>query len=162
MSQGQINRRQLVRAAAGVAAGGVLVGGTGVASASAHDDHAGRGAVGTWVVDHTDDPPAEPSPGRTLVSLAPGGVLVGNDIKPPGPGATGSWATTSHNRFKATAWGGIPGTPGGDPDVTLRLKIRGKVQGDMVTGTYRFTVFAPDDSTLFEGTGKFTGTRLEA
>lgn len=162
MSQGEMNRRQLVRAAAGVAAGGVLIGGTGVASASAGEGHSGRGLVGTWVVDHTDDPPAEPDPGRTLVSLATGGVLVANDLKPPGPGATGAWASTGHNRFKATAWGAIAGQPGGDPDVTLRLKIRGKVQGDTVSGTYRFTVFAPDDSMLFEGTGTYTGTRLEA
>ena len=159
----QIGRRQLVRTAAGVAAGGALVLGAGAESASASsDDHGdGKGLQGTWVVDHTDDPPGDPNPGRIVAGLAAGGVFSAYDLKPPGPGALGAWRTTSHNRFRATSWGSVAGT-GGDPDITYRFRIRGKLQGGQITGTYQFTGFGPDDSELFSGTGTFTGTRLAA
>ena len=99
MSEVTINRRQAVRAAAGVAAGGLLVAGAGAGSASA----ASSDLLGTWLVTHEDD---DGESGLSLASFIADGVIVANDIRPAGSVGTGSWEdkeTTSSRRRSGTA-----------------------------------------------------------
>ena len=107
MSKARIDRRQLVRTAAGVAAGGVLVAGTGATSAAASESGSGGGVLGAWWVEHTTDPPADPETGITVVSVGAGGIIVTNDIRPAGSSSNGVWAMDD-DRFKATFWGSTP------------------------------------------------------
>ena len=102
MSEVTINRRQAVRAAAGVAAGGLLVAGAGVGSASA----ASSDLLGTWLITHEDD---DGESGLSLASFIADGVIVVNDIRPAGSVGTGSWEDKGDDKFKATAWYGFPG-----------------------------------------------------
>jgi hypothetical protein len=161
MGTREINRRQVVRAAAGVAAGGVLLGGTGVASASATERHTAHGLLGSWVLEHRDDPPAPPSPGTGVVSFAPGGAIIENDISPEAGVRSGSWAMTGRSTFKATLWSAAPPEVGVS-GATVRVRVAGTLRDDTLSGTAAITGFAPDGSEMFSGTGTFTATRLSA
>ena len=87
MGELTINRRQAVRAAAGVAAGGLLVTSAGVGAASA----AGNGLVGSWLVTTTDDESGDE--GLVVASFVDGGVFISNDVRPAGGvGAKGTSA----------------------------------------------------------------------
>jgi hypothetical protein len=160
MSERTLNRRQAVRAAAGVAAGGVLVAGAGVGSASAHDDK-GKGLVGSWLVTHRQDPPNPPEVGIAVVSVIAGGVIISNDIKPANPTGSGSWESRGHDRFKATFWSGFPGTDT-EPAGTVRIQVSGRLHNGRISGTFTITVYDADDNVVFSGTGTFTGRRLRA
>jgi len=158
MTASSIDRRHLVRTAAGVAVGGVLVAGSGVAAASA-DEHAGL--IGSWWLEHSDDPPAPPSPGIAIVSMAPGGVIVANDIRPAGVVRNGSWSGDA-DHFRATLWAPLaPPTGGADPGST-RVQIQGRLSGGVMVGTAAITGYSPDGTQIFSGTGTFRGTRLRA
>ena len=163
MSQGQINRRQLVRTAAGVAAGGALVLGAGAESASATggDHGGGKGLLGSWLLEHRDDPPAPPSPGTGVVSFIQGGAIVENDITPEAGVRSGSWAMTGRSTFKATLWSAAPPEVGVS-GATVRIQVKGRQRHDTFSGTAAITGFAPDGSEMFSGTGTFTATRLLA
>ncbi len=164
MSEGRIGRRQLVRGAAGVAAGGALAVGTGVgmASASTNDHDTDHGLLGSWWVTHTNDPPSTPDLGISVVSIAAGGVIISNDIQPAGPLSNGAWAMDG-DRFRATFWGSVPGMAPGDPGGTVRIKVRGRLRHDKIMGTFMVTGYGPDGTTvLFTQPGTFTGTRMRA
>jgi hypothetical protein len=156
MALNTVNRRQLVRAAAGVAAGGVLVGGTGVASATADSS---SGLVGSWWVTHTTDPPEPPEEGVTIVSFVDGGIAIANDIHPAGQLSTGTWEVRDNHRFRASFWGGFPEVDG-NPAGYVRIDVRGRRDGDAVTGTFTVHVFDTSDTEVFTVTGSFEGTRL--
>jgi hypothetical protein len=161
MKQNRIGRRQLVRTAAAVAAGGALVGGTGVAAASANEGSSGHRILGAWWVTHTDNPPGDPTPAITVVGFAAGGVLTASDIRPAGGTGTGTWtATGSH--FRASYWAAVPLGPPDTPGGSINIRVRGSVHGDRVSGTYAYTLFDPSGAELLAGTGTFTGRRLTA
>jgi len=164
MSETGIGRRQLVRTAAVVTAGSALAVGTGVGSASAHEDehdHSGRGLLGAWRVEHTNDPPADPEPGVTVVAFAAGGAFMATDIMPAGVSGTGAWSADG-NRFRVTYWAPLalgPDQPGG----SVKLLVRGSLRHGMVSGTFSVTGYGPDGTTvLFTATGTFTGKRIRA
>src|SRR5512134_3314668 len=94
-----INRRQAVRAAAGVAAGSVLVAGAGVGSASASSSD----LLGSWLVHHEDE---HGDKGLSVASFIADGVFVSNDIRPAGGVGTGSWEDKGDDKFKLTSWVG--------------------------------------------------------
>ena len=163
MSDARIGRRQLVRTAAVVTAGGALAVGTGVGSASAHendDDHR-HGLLGSWVLEHRNDPPAPPAPGTSIVSFAQGGVIIDNDITPDPLVRSGSWSMTGRSTFKATLWSAAPADVG-VAGATMRVQVVGRLHRDTFEGTAVITAFAPGGGQLFAGTGIFTGTRLRA
>ena len=153
----RIDRRQLVRTAAGVAAGGVLVAGTGVASASATD--ASSGVLGAWWIEHTNDPPADPEPGITVVSIGAGGIIVSNDIRPAGSVSNGVWSMDG-DRFKATFWGSTDVGPNMDTG-SARIRVRGRLRSGKLVGTFAVTGYSATGAQLFSATGTFTGTRIE-
>jgi hypothetical protein len=152
----RIDRRQLVRTAAGVAAGGVLVAGTGVASASASD--ANSGVLGAWWVEHKNDPPADPEPGVTVVSIGAGGIIVTNDIRPAGAVSNGVWAMDG-DRFMATFWGTAEMGPGMDAG-SAKVRVRGRLRSGKLVGTFTVTGYDASGAEAFSATGTFTGTRL--
>ena len=162
MSNTTIGRRQLVRTAAGVAAGGVLVAGAGAASASAstsaHESDSHHSVLGGWWIEHTNDPPATPDPGTTVVSIGAGGIIVSNDIRPAGSVSNGAWAM-EEDRFKATFWGTADLGPGMPPG-SVRIRVRGHLHHDKLVGTFTATGYDATGAQLFNTTGKFTGTRL--
>jgi len=162
MSESRIGRRQLVRTAAAVAAGGALVGGTGVAAASADEDHSrGHGVLGAWWVTHTDDPPADPNTGITVVTFAAGGAFGADDIRPAGGAGAGAWTATG-THFRANYWTTTPLGPPDTPGGSVNIRVRGRVHGDSISGTYAVTVYDPAGAELESGTGTFTGSRLTA
>ena len=161
MGHNTIARRQLVRTAAAVAAGGALVGGAGVASASADDSGHGHGLLGAWWVTHTDDPPGDPTPGITVVTFAAGGALAAGDIRPAGGTGVGAWGATG-SRFRASYWASVPLGPPDTPGGSINIRVKGRLHQDSVSGTYAFTVYDPDGAQLQAGTGTFTGSRLTA
>lgn len=160
MSELTLDRRQMVRAAAGVAAGGALVAGAGVGSAAADDDN-GKRLFGSWWVTHTDDPPAPPNVGVSVVSVLAGGVIISNDINPAAPTSTGVWRMRRNNRFRAAFWVGFPA--GGPPDAPAyaRIEVSGRLEDGEISGTFTFTGFDANDVELFSGTGTFEGTRIK-
>jgi hypothetical protein len=169
MSELTIDRRQAVRAAAGVAAGGMLVAGAGVGSAAAsnrhdrRDDHYGNGSalLGSWLITHRDNAPAPPNTTKGVISIIPGGVLINNDIDPAGTPASGSWADRGHGRFVATFWGGFP-AEGKNPAGVYKVQATGHLnRNGTVSGTYRATIY-PKGQKSQSGTGTFAGSKIPA
>jgi hypothetical protein len=156
MTEQTLNRRQIVRTAAGVAAGGLLIGGAGVSSASAATSD---GLVGSWWVTHKTDPPEAPEEGVTLVHFIDGGIAIANEIIPPGSVTTGTWEHRSGDRFVASFWGGFP-EGNGNPAGYVRIDVRGRRNGDKISGTFTVTGFDTSDTELFSLTGTFEGKRL--
>jgi len=156
MSEVTINRRQAVRAAAGVAAGGLLVTGLGVSSAAASDS---SDLLGSWLVKHQATDPASDEVGTGIASFIADGVLVTNDIKPAGPISTGSWEWTSSDKFQATVWSGVheSGSEG-----TARIKVTGKLSDGKVKGTYTFTLYFLYNEVATTEKGDFWGEPLDA
>jgi hypothetical protein len=161
MSESRIGRRQLVRTAAAVAAGGALVGGTGVAAASASDGGNGHRILGAWWVTHTDDPPSDPNPGITVVTFASGGALAAADIRPAGGTGAGAWSAGG-SHFRASYWATVPLGPPDTPGGSINIRVKGRLHDNKVSGTYATTVYDPADAVLETGTGTFTGSRLTA
>lgn len=161
MAERTLGRREVLMGA-GVAAGGVALTGVGAAPAEATDDE-GRDLSGSWLVTRHDDPPGDPAMVKAVFSFAGGGVLVEHDINPAGPPFTGTWAKRRRGEFKATIWSGFTGGPGGEAGPTIRVRLRGSRERDMISGTYEFAVFDPvSDAEVDSGTGSFSGTRIDA
>lgn len=163
MAEQALGRRQLIRGA-GAAAGGLAVTGLGgamaaPAAAKDDDDHHDSAIAGSWLASvHGDD-------GSELMSVgsfAHGGVAITHDISPAGPPFTGSWEPRGENRFRATLWGGFPGPQGpGSVGPTARLRLRGRLRDDELSGTFRFVVFDPNGAVVERGSGTFEATRIE-
>lgn len=150
MSEVTINRRQAVRAAAGVAAGGLLVAGAGVGSASA----ASSDLLGTWLVTHEDD---DGESGLSLASFIADGVIVVNDIRPAGSVGTGSWEDKGDDKFKATAW-----NSNAADDTSGKLEVWGKHKDGKISGKFKVTFYDSDGNEVGTLEGTFWGEPLEA
>ncbi len=99
----------------------------------------------------------------TVVSFAAGRVLISQDISPADSPFTGTWARRGDGGFQGTMWVGQPGPAGpGKPGLTVRVRIRGSVRRDTLSGTYQFSVFDPSGAVVIHGTGSFTGHPIEA
>jgi len=174
MSELTIDRRQAVRAAAGVAAGSVLVAGAGVGAATANDRHDrrdhrhddnnhgnGSALYGSWLITHRNNAPAPPEVTRGIASLIPGGVIIANDIDPVATPATGSWAYRGGGRFVATFWGGFP-AEGTNPAGVYKVQASGQLHADgTITGTFRATSY-PKGQKPQSATGTFAGSKIPA
>jgi hypothetical protein len=159
MSENTVGRRQALRGA-GIAAGSVAVVGLGAATPAMADGD--NGLLGSWLSVRQDD--GTPDKIRLVLSFAGGGVFVSHDISPAGPPFTGTWARQGKS-FRATFWTGFPGEQGPESvGPTARVKLRGTLSHGMISGTYRFTVFAPgsDTEVVDSGTGTFSGRRINA
>jgi hypothetical protein len=154
-----IGRRRMLRGA-GAAAGGVVVSTVGLASA-AQADSGHRRVAGRWMIVHQDE--ADPTEVRAVISFALGGVFISHDISPAGPPFRGSWERRGNDRFRATFWSGFPGDEGpGSAGPTIRIRARGRVDGDEISGTFTFTVFDPAGEVLESASGTFSGERISA
>ena len=151
MSDVMINRRQAVRAAAGVAAGGLLVTGAGVGSAAANG---GSGLLGSWLVTHEAD---SGESGLAVVSFIADGVVIANDIRPAAGVGTGAWEDKGDDKFKATIWFGNPAD-----DTSAKAEVWGEVKDDKVSGTFEFTSYDSDGEEVDSFTGTFEGEPLDA
>lgn len=160
MEEHTIGRRRVLRGA-GVAAGGVAVTTVGLAS-PALADGGGHGRLsGSWLVVRQDD--GDPTEVQVVFSFADGGVFITHDINPAGPPFTGSWERRDGHRFRATIWSGFPGEEGpGSPGVVVRVRLRGRVNDGVLSGTYRVTVFDAEGEELESVTGSFRrGRRID-
>jgi hypothetical protein len=159
MAEESLGRRNVLRNA-GVAAGGVVLGGATLASpAYAGGRH--RGSVeGSWRVLVSND---DGSRTDSVVSFAAGGVCIVHDISPAGPPFTGTWRAGHHGSFRATVLTGTPGEGGpGTPGVVIVLRLEGAAQHESLSGSFTFRVTAPDGSEVATGSGTFEGPRVEA
>ncbi|MGZ4611006.1 MAG: hypothetical protein ACXV2H_12175 [Actinomycetes bacterium] len=158
MDERAIGRRQMLRGA-GVAAGGVAVSGIALASpAAASDDH--TGLTGSFFCTRQDDGTTDKI--TVILSFAGGDVFLSHDINPAGPPFTGTWARDG-KRFRATFWTGTVGGPNNQAGPTVRVRARGRVEGETITATYAFTAFDPKTGAVVDsGTGKLTGRRIRA
>jgi hypothetical protein len=143
-------------------AGVVGVSAVGVAAvpevASAHGDEHGRHLLGAWMIRHTDDPPSSDS-GIAVVTFAAGGVFTAEEL-PDGSLGLGTWAADG-DAFRVVFFESA--TPqDGQPGIVVKIRVRGHVQGDSISGTYRLTVRnASDNSVVATGTGRFHGERIQ-
>ena len=167
MVEKTLDRRWMLRGAG--AAGAAMVGGIALAGAAPANERGStdmrRNSVeGSWLIEHQDDPAADNPAVRAVASFAAGGVYTGIDIAPPSPAQAGSWESTGAGAFRATFWTGDAGPAGsGAPAVVVRVRPRGRVNGDRISGTYRVQVWdAATGTVLQSGTGRFWGTRIEA
>ncbi|MGO4600512.1 hypothetical protein [Terrabacter sp. 2YAF2] len=159
MDEHVLNRRRVLLGTGAVAIGGVAV----AASASSASANGDSGPSGSWVISRKDDPPGDTMTVTTVVSFAAGGVLISQDISPAASPFTGTWARRGDGGFQGTMWVGQPGPAGPDkPGLTVRVRIRGSVRKDKLSGTYQFSVFDPSGAVVAHGTGSFTGHPIEA
>lgn len=162
--QNTLERRHVLRAAG--AAGAAAFAGLAISEpAQANEGSNGRNAVvGSWIVTHTDNPPGDPTPGKGVVTLGPGGILENVEISPAGGVGAGAWTSTGGRRFRAVFLTGGGGQTPNDPAVIVEVRPRGRVtEDDKISGTYTLTVSnAATGAVLASGTGKFDGTRLKA
>ncbi|HEV7196523.1 MAG TPA: twin-arginine translocation signal domain-containing protein [Pedococcus sp.] len=153
-----VERRNVLRAAG--AAGAAAVAGLALTDTAQADDGSSA-VIGTWVITHTDNPPSPPNTGKGVVTLGPGGILQNVEIAPSGQVGGGAWEGLGGGAFEAVFLTGSPGG-GGQPDAIVEVKPTGRVVGDRIWGTYTVSVSnASTGQVLFNGTGKFHGTRLE-
>ena len=101
-----LERRMLLRSA-GVA-GAALAGVAATAAPAAADggsdpSSCGPRLLGGWMITHTDDPPADPSTTRSIVTFAV------QDVAPASTGGLGAWKSYG-DYFKVTFWTGQAGT----------------------------------------------------
>jgi hypothetical protein len=164
MGEQSLGRRQVLRGAGVVAAGGAAVtavSGLGLASPAIASDDGGGGLTGSWMVTRQDD--GDPTRVRAVFSFAGGGVFVEHDILPAGPPFTGTWARRDGGRFRATIWSGFPGEGGpGSPGVAVRVRLVGRLEHRTISGTYTATVFDSTGTPLESNTGKFSGQPISA
>ena len=164
MGEQSLGRRQVLRGAGVVAAGGAAVTavtGLGLASpAMASDDGGSGGLAGSWMVTRQDD--GDPTEVQAVFSFAGGGVFVEHDIQPAGPPFTGTWARGSGGRFRATIWSGFPGEGPGSPGVAVRVRLVGRLEHRTISGTYTATVFDPTGAPVESNTGRFSGHPISA
>jgi hypothetical protein len=154
-----IGRRRMLRGA-GAAAGGAVVSTVALASPALADGGHSR-VAGSWMIVHQDE--ANPTEVQAVISFALGGVFISHDISPAGPPFTGTWERRGDHRFRATFWSGFPGEEGpGSAGPTIRIRARGRVDGDEISGTFTFTVFGPDGAVLETASGTFSGERINA
>jgi hypothetical protein len=150
MAESVVNRRQALRGA-GVAAGGA-VGAFALAPAASAQDRGEQGPSGSWLVVRQDD--GSPVLTTLVLSFSGGGVFISHDINPAGPPFTGTWKADGR-RFRATFWTGQAGNGPNQPGPTIRVRLRGQVEGRSLTGTYTFTVFDPaTGAPIQSGAGK--------
>jgi hypothetical protein len=110
-----------------------------------------------------DDPPADTMKITTVISFAAGGVLISQDISPADSPFTGTWARRGDGGFQGTMWVGQAGPAGpGKPGITARVRLRGSVRRDKLSGTYQYSAFDPSGAVVAHGTGSFTGHPIEA
>jgi hypothetical protein len=150
MSEVTINRRQAVRAAAGVAAGGLLVAGAGVGSAAA-----GSGSfLGSWLIHYED---MDGNKGLAVASIVDNGIFITNEVRPAGSIGTGSWEDKGDDRFKATAW-----NSNSADDTSGMLEVWGKLKDDKLSGKFKVTFYDSDGNEAGTLEGTFWGEPLEA
>jgi len=158
-----LERRMLLRGA-GVA--GAAIAGVGAvpgsAAADGGDDESSGRLLGAWLITHTDDPPADPSTGRAVVTFAPGGAFAVQDFAPVSTGGLGAWKGYG-DWFKVTFWSGQAGDTPQDHGVAIKVRVRGSRSYDSISGTYRVKVYdAVTHALVGSNTGTFTGERLYA
>jgi hypothetical protein len=141
-------------------------GGGGGGRAPPHDNrrddrhHHDSDFYGSWLISHRNNPPAPAEPGKSVISLAAGGVVIGNDIDPVGGLLSGTWDSRGGNRMVATLWGGFP-AEGKDPAGTVRVQVSGRLRGGTVSGTFVLTVY-PKGKKSQSATGTFAGSKIPA
>jgi hypothetical protein len=161
MGERSLGRRQVLRGAGVVAAGGAAVTGLGLASPAMASDDDNGGLAGSWLITRQDD--GDPTEVQAVLSFAGGGVIVEHDISPAGPPFTGTWARGGGGRFRATFWSGFPGGGGpGTAGVTVRVRLVGRVEHRTISGTYTVAVFDPTGAQVATATGTFRGRPINA
>lgn len=161
MDEQTLGRRQMLRRAGVVAAGGAAVAGLGFASPAMANEEDGGGLAGSWLVTRQDD--GDPTKVQAVFSFAGGGVFVEHDILPAGPPFTGTWARRAGGRFRATIWSGFPGEGGpGSPGVTVRVRLTGRLEHRTISGTYTVAIFDPTGAQIGSATGTFSGRPITA
>jgi len=159
MAEDSVGRRGLLRGA-GMAAGGLTLGGVAAASpASAGEPHRDAGLSGSWRVDvHNDDGHESVS----VLSFAAGQVCIVHDISPAGPPFTGAWRSGHHGSFRATVLTGSAGQGPDSPGPVIELKLSGVARHSDIRGTFTFRVTDPSGNEVDTGSGTFDGQRIEA
>jgi hypothetical protein len=163
MGEQSLGRRQVLRRAGVVAAGGAAVTavtGLGLATPAMASDGGDGGLTGSWMVTRQDD--GDPTRIKAVFSFAGGGVFVEHDILPAGPPFTGTWARGDGGRFRATIWSGFPGEGPGSPGVAVRVRLVGRLEHRTISGTYTATVFDSTGAAVESNTGKFSGQPINA
>ena len=163
MGEQSVGRRQVLRRAGVVAAGGAAVTavtGLGLASPAMASDNGDGGLTGSWMIIRQDD--GDPTRVQAVLSFAGGGVVVEHDIMPAGPPFTGTWARRDGGRFHATFWSGFPGEGPGSPGVSVRVQLVGRVAHRTISGTYTVTVFDSTGAPIQSNTGKLSGQPINA
>jgi hypothetical protein len=156
----RISRRQALTGAGATAVIGAaaLV----LPASPAAADEQGNGLLGSWLIKRTDDG-APPPPILATLSFTGGGVFLSRDVNPPSAPGQGAWARTDQKGFVFTFLSGQQGPPPGGTAI-VKVKGKGTVDGDHISGTYTFTVTdgSIPPNVLATGTGKFNGSRMEA
>jgi hypothetical protein len=145
---------------AGLAAGGLTLGGVAAASPASAGGSPGDGRLaGSWRVNvHNDDGDESVS----VLSFAAGQVCIVHDISPAGPPFTGSWRLWRHGSFRATVLTGFAGQGPGSPGPIIELKLSGAVHHRNLRGAFTFSVTDPAGNEVDSGSGTFDGQRIEA
>ena len=157
MDEHVLNRRRVL-----LGTGAAAIGGVALASSASATDNGDSGPSGSWVVSRKDDPPGDTMTITTVVSFAAGGVLISQDISPADSPFTGTWARRGDGGFQGTMWVGQPGPAGpGKPGLTARVRLRGSLRKDTLSGTYQYSAFDPSGAVVAHGTGSFTGHAIE-
>lgn len=156
MLDNTLDRRVMLRGA-GAAAGAAALAGVAIATPASASSH---GVTGSWVITHQDDPPGDRTKVKAVAGFADGGVFTVFDLSPWGPPGAGAWSSDG-DHFRGTLWIGTPGAKQGARGTTIRVLLRGTVDGDHQSGTYSFTAWDPSGKQVEKGTGKFWGDRLK-
>lgn len=158
----QIGRRDLLMKAGVGTVALAAIGVPATTAAAETNTEDGGSVLGAWLITHVDDASPQdphPTPSKAVVTFASGGALASRDISPPAGEQLGAWTKTGDHAFTATFWGDAGGDP---PNGTVKVIVSGKWSGDHISGTFHFSVFDANGTTIFSATGTFSGTRIHA
>jgi len=157
MGESRFGRRELL-AGAGAAGAVAVLGGLGNATVARADEEGGSGGLGSYLITVTAAP-GGPPPFLSVVGFAAGGVLVSVDATGPGSTYVGTWERDGHSleaRFVQFAFDGNRNNVGYE-----RIDVKGKLDGDSISGTFTVTVVPNSGPTQPGGSGTFSGKRIE-
>jgi hypothetical protein len=159
MTDGRIDRRQILKGA-GVVGVGTLAALVPATALADNEDQAG-GVVGTWHAPHTHE--TGPFAGITTdgnLAFAAGGVLIAADTDQQASGL-GNWVRSGEDGFRFTFHTLVfnPNFPSG---TKVKVRAQGIRRDDAIAGRFSFQIYDPAGNPIpgVAGTGRFSGSRI--
>jgi hypothetical protein len=164
MENAVVNRRQLLKGMGLATLGGGAITALSPTAALADNNHEGSSSpVGAWKLTIVDKSGPSPTTTPGVAVFNPGGGLETTDTQGPGV-SLGRWVGQGEGQFRGTFDAFVFDPSSHAFQGTVEVRIKGRVQGDSLTGDFAFDFFDPTGTKppgAPTGHGTFSGTRFQ-